>query len=62
MNPLLRAEKVAELLGVSTFRIYEMARLGLLPAVRMGRQLRFDPDALRAWIAAGGSSGDKAAS
>ncbi len=56
MKPLINAAAVAALLGVSTWRIYELARAGLLPSVRLGRTLRFDPDALRAWIDAGGSA------
>lgn len=36
-------------------RIYEAARTGLLPCVRVGRQVLFDLDALEAWAAAGGT-------
>lgn len=36
-------------------RIYEAARTGLLPCVRVGRQVLFDLDALAAWAAAGGT-------
>lgn len=42
------------ILGTSTARAYEMARLGLIPVVRLGRQLRVDMDALEAWIKEGG--------
>ena len=52
---LLRIEVVAEMLGVSRARCYELARKGLLPAIRLGRQLRVDPVRLDAWLAAGGS-------
>lgn len=54
---LKNAEQVAEQLQVSRFRIYEMARLGLIPSVRLGRQIRFDPRIIDEWIARGGSSG-----
>ena len=63
----LRANEVAEILKVRTSRIYEMARQeekffgrdsGVV--VHMGqRQLRFNRDALRAWIERGGSAADK---
>jgi excisionase family DNA binding protein len=51
---LLSADEVANKLGVSVARVYEMARRDLLPAVRLGRQVRFDQNQLEAWIASGG--------
>lgn len=55
---LTNADDVAEQLQVSRQRVYELVRLGLIPlgvAVWTGpRQLRFDQDALREWIAKGG--------
>ena len=51
---LLTAQQVAVLLQVPKARVYGLVRLGLLPGVRVGRQVRFSPDALREWIAAGG--------
>lgn len=56
MERLLRAQEVAEILDVDRFRVYESARHGVLPHVRMGRQVRFDPQVLRAWIEAGGAA------
>lgn len=58
IKPLLVAEQVEPILQVSRQRIYEMARSGIFPAgvvVRLGRQVRFDEDALREWLRAGGS-------
>ena len=46
--------QVAEVLGVSLARAYDLARRGWLPAVRIGRQVRVDPEALAAWIREGG--------
>jgi excisionase family DNA binding protein len=43
---LMKAEQAAELLQVSLQRIYELARVGLVPSVRIGRQVRFDEAAL----------------
>ena len=51
---LLTPDEVAELLKVSRFRVYELGRTGALPAVRLGRQVRFNPAVLRAFIESGG--------
>ena len=51
---LLRIPEVAARLDITEARAYELARTGALPAVRIGRQLRVDPAALRAWIDNGG--------
>lgn len=51
---LLRIDDVAELLDVSRARAYELVREGLLPVVRLGRQIRVDPGKLDAWLDAGG--------
>jgi excisionase family DNA binding protein len=56
---LVTAEKVAEILAVTKPRVYEMAREGLIPSVRMGRQVRFNEEALRDWIARGGTAQSK---
>jgi excisionase family DNA binding protein len=37
-------------------RIYELVRLGLLPAVHLGRQLRFDEAQISEFIKQGGKS------
>jgi excisionase family DNA binding protein len=52
---LFRADVLAEVLDTSTYRVYEMAREGLIPTVRIGRQVRFDPVAIRQWIESGGT-------
>ncbi len=56
---LLTAKETAELLQVKLPRVYELARLNLIPAVRMGRQVRFNEDSLREWASRGGSLGQK---
>lgn len=53
---LLTVKEVAELLSVGAPRIYEMAKQGILPSVRLGRQIRFSEQALQDWIANGGQS------
>lgn len=53
---LLTASQAAERLDVTLARLYELARTGTLPAVRIGRQIRFSPEVLSGWIEAGGQS------
>ena len=52
---LLLASEAAALLRVTENRIYELAKRGAIPVVRLGRQLRLDEAALLAWIEAGGT-------
>jgi excisionase family DNA binding protein len=53
---LLRAREVAAMLNLSSaHRVYDLARRGMIPSVRIGRLLRFDPEALQTWIAQGGT-------
>jgi excisionase family DNA binding protein len=56
---LLTAQETSALLRVSCQRVYEMARQGLLPAVRVGRCVRFDEVRLRSWLDAGGYALDE---
>ena len=51
---LLTMKEVAQRLGVSLQRAYEMGRLGLLPVVRLGRQIRVEEGRLATWVESGG--------
>jgi excisionase family DNA binding protein len=52
---LLTAKEVALILNVTPARVYELGRTAVIPSVKIGlRQLRFEEDALRNWIAGGG--------
>jgi putative molybdopterin biosynthesis protein len=51
---MLTMQEVADRLGVSLQRAYEMGRTGLLPIVRMGRQIRVEETRLVSWIESGG--------
>jgi excisionase family DNA binding protein len=51
---LLTMKDVAQRLGISLQRTYEMGRLGLLPVVRFGRQIRVEEGRLASWIESGG--------
>ena len=55
MSSLMTIGEVAELLRVRPARAYQLARDGLLPCVRLGTQVRVDPQQLAEWIACGGS-------
>ena len=43
---------VARLLKASTSWVYKAAEKGELPCIRIGAMLRFEPAAIRAWLAA----------
>ena len=49
-EPLLTPAAVGELLGVPRSSVYEYARAGALPCVRIGRHVRFLRSDLEAWI------------
>ena len=50
---LLTAREVAELLGVSAETVLRYVRRGELPAIRLpGGAIRFQPDAIDAWLTA----------
>jgi excisionase family DNA binding protein len=51
---LLKASEVARRLDVKPYRVYSLVRGGLIPHIRVGRTVRFDPDKLQGWIDSGG--------
>lgn len=55
---LLNAKQLSELLQVRPHRVYELVRQNLVPHVKLGKQVRFSPDAIADWIREGGSSLD----
>ena len=52
-NPqaLMTAEDVAAILGVRSHYVYELARRGRIPTVRLGKYVRFRATAVEEWIA-----------
>jgi excisionase family DNA binding protein len=52
-EPLLTADQVSRLLGIPRSSVYEYARRARdpLPAVRIGRHVRFHRSALERWLA-----------
>jgi predicted DNA-binding transcriptional regulator AlpA len=53
---LINVEEAAQMLGFDNAkRLYEAASKRLVPSVRIGRRVKFDPNALREWAARGGT-------
>lgn len=50
-EPLLTAAAAAELLAVRTSWVYDAARSGELPCIRLGKHLRFLRSDLERWVA-----------
>ena len=46
----LLADEIAQIPRVPKGRIYELVRQGKLPAVRIGRQVRFREETVAAWL------------
>jgi excisionase family DNA binding protein len=42
--------QVADLLNVPPSRIYDLVHSHEIPVIKIGRQLRFDPAAIREWL------------
>jgi excisionase family DNA binding protein len=55
-NLLWNEDDLAAAIGISVKRVQQLAREGLLPAFKLGRNWRFDPDAIRTWIKESGKS------
>lgn len=51
-----RVEEAAQFLGVSRARAYELARLGIVPCIRLGKTVLFDPEQLAAFMSNGGKA------
>ncbi|GMA60353.1 helix-turn-helix domain-containing protein [Alicyclobacillus fastidiosus] len=52
---LVGAHEIAELLDVTTQRVYDLARQNIIPHVRLGRVVKFDLERVQQWIDAGGT-------
>ena len=58
---ILDVEGAAAVLGVSTRTVYNLARKGEIPAMRVGREWRFARQNLIAWVANGSQADQLAA-
>ncbi len=56
MERLLLASEGAAILRVTIPRFYQLVRDGVVPAIRVGRQIRVDPQKLQDWLDRGGRS------
>jgi excisionase family DNA binding protein len=50
MSELLRAQQIASALGVTTNRVYDLARENKIPHVRIGKSIRFPRDMWEEWV------------
>lgn len=55
-EPLMTADDVALWLKVPRLRVYELAREGRIPSVRLGRTMRFSRPAVERFLAEGGTN------
>jgi excisionase family DNA binding protein len=53
---LLTLQETADLLRIRYWRAAELARRGVLPAIRLGRQTRVDPVRLKEFLDRGGQA------
>lgn len=54
-EPLVDVDYASERIGEPPWRIWELCRKHLIPHVRLGRRIKFDPAALERWIEQGGA-------
>jgi excisionase family DNA binding protein len=47
---LWNEDDLAAAISISVKKVQQLAREGLLPAFKVGRKWRFDPDAVRSWV------------
>jgi excisionase family DNA binding protein len=52
---LIRIQEVAMILDVSLSRAYFLVREGVIPSVRLGRQVRVERTKLEEWLSRGGA-------
>ncbi|MFC1575651.1 helix-turn-helix domain-containing protein [Gemmatimonadota bacterium] len=53
---LATAREVSEATGLPLSRVYELGRTGQLPAIRLGRAMRFDLETVAEWLRRGGTA------
>ena len=58
---LVDADPIAHRMDISRWQLLELCRKNLVPHVRLGRRVKFDPDKIEEWIASGGQAQPDAA-
>jgi excisionase family DNA binding protein len=51
-EPLWTVRDVQALLRIGRNHVYDLANRGVLPSIRIGSRVRFDPAKIRAWLEA----------
>jgi len=54
-NSFLQISQVSELLEISDTTTRRLVKRGVLPAIRVGRQIRIDQQRFQKWLDTGGS-------
>jgi len=49
-EPLWTVREVQALLRIGRNHVYDLATRGVLPSIRIGSRVRFDPAKVRAWL------------
>jgi excisionase family DNA binding protein len=49
-EPLLSAEQVARWLGLTPNHVYDQAKHGKIPSIRIGRHRRFQRTVIESWL------------
>ena len=58
MNDLLTVKEVAKLLRLSPQTLYKMLEQGEIPAMRIGKQWRFEASVVKNWLESQGSASE----
>ena len=55
LSPLADAHDLAAETGIPLSRVWQLARSGELPCIRLGRAMRFDREVVAQWLRNGGT-------
>jgi excisionase family DNA binding protein len=55
---LATAKEISDQTGLTLPRVYELARTGQMPVVKLGRAMRFDPEIVAEFFRNGGTAGN----
>jgi excisionase family DNA binding protein len=50
MPGALKAKELAALLGLGRAAVYSQAQAGIIPSLRLGKMVRFDPHRIAEWL------------
>lgn len=55
LEKLLSVDDVSEILGLSRGQVYRYCRQGIIPHIKLSRQVRFSPKRIREFLESGGT-------